>query len=149
MLVFLAAVLVAPFSSLEGHWRCEGRFITSGKPISSELTMTTDTLSGVFMVRHDDTTPMSYHSVEVWTADPDGHTLHAAVSDRYSGLRVFRSPLTQDGVIAFRRPEEGAPQEEFRYVLKSSRELQVEWSVARPGQPMRLGDKLTCARAGA
>ena len=144
--VAAAAVLVSPLTNFEGHWRCEGRFIASGKPIASELVMTADSASGVFLVRHDDTAPMPYHSIEVWTVDPDGRGLHAAVSDRFSGLRVFRSPPVQDGVLTFSRPQGEPAQEEFRYTLKSSRELQIDWSIAGREQPLRLGDTLSCAR---
>lgn len=145
--VLAAALLASPFAAFEGHWRCEGRFVASGKPIRSELTMATDPASGVFVVRHDDTAPMAYHSLETWTADPHGSSLRAAVADQFSGLRVFRSPPVQDGVLAFTRPEgDEAPQEEFRYALTGQRELRVDWSVARPGQPLHLGDTLRCLR---
>jgi hypothetical protein len=36
--------------------------------------------------------------------------------------------------------------EEFRYTLNGSNLLQVDWSVARKGQPLYLGDTLTCTR---
>lgn len=145
MLALLAAVaLASPFAGLDGHWRCEGRLVRSGKPIASQLAIATDRASGVLLVHHDDTAPMAYHDVEVWSADPDGHGLHAAVSDSFNGLRVFRSPLMQDGAIVFSRPDGANPVEQFRYTLKSPHDLQIDWSIARPGQPLKLGDTLHC-----
>ena len=146
MLAMLALALATPLTPFEGRWRCEGRFIASGKPIVSELSMATDPQSGVFVVHHDDTAPMAYHSVEVWTADPNAPSFHAAISDRFSGLRVFQAPELRDGTLAFSRSENGAPHEEFRYTLKDGGVLQVDWSIARPDQPMRLRDTLTCKR---
>ena len=149
MLPMLAAATVAAsaFAAFEGRWRCEGRFAASDKHIASELTMATDAASGVFIVRHDDRAPAAYHSVETWTTDPgDGGGLHSAIADRFSGLRVFRSPPIHDGVIAFVRPEGESPQEEFRYILTDPITLRIEWSVSRQGQPLRLGDTLTCRR---
>lgn len=149
MLAILAATLAVPLAPFEGRWRCEGRFITSGKPISSELKMATDPQSGVFIVHHDDTAPMAYHSVEVWTADPNALSFHSAVNDRFSGLRVFQAPELRDGMLTFSRSDGGVPKEEFRYALKGTGLLQVDWSIARAGQPLRLGDTLTCKREGA
>ena len=146
--LIVAAALGSPFAGLEGRWRCAGRFVASATPIASNLSITPDPASGALVVRHDDTAPFPYHSLEVWTADPGGGGLHAAVADRSGGLRVFRSPPLQGGVIAFARPEGASPKEEFRYTLKSGDVLQVDWSVARPGQPLQLGDTLTCTRQG-
>lgn len=148
MLLMIAAAALSPFTPYEGRWRCEGRFFASGTPVASELTMSADPASGVFLVRHDDSAPAAYHSPELWTADPDGRGLHAAVTDQFSGLRVFRSPPVKDGVIAFGRPEGAVTQEEFRYTLADPATLRVDWSVARAGQPLRLGDMLTCHRQG-
>ncbi len=147
MLTIIAvAILASPFAPLEGHWSCSGRFVASGAPIVSELTMKTDPVSGVFIVRHDDSAPMPYHSVEIWTADLGGRALHAAVADSFSGLRVFTSPPARDGVLTFGRPDGVDPHEQFRYALTDRRTLQVDWSVAQPDQPLRLADTLTCTR---
>lgn len=80
---------------------------------------------------------------------PERPSFHSAVIDRFSGLRVFQAPELRDGMLAFGRSEAGVPKEEFRYTLKGAGLLQVDWIIARPGQPLRLGDTLTCAREGA
>ena len=147
MIALLAAVLVtSPFTPFAGHWRCEGYFVASGKRIGSALSMAVDPESGVFVVHHDDTAPMAYHSIETWTSDPKDASVHAAISDKFSGLRVFRSPAVQNGVLTFSRTEGGAAIEEFRYTLLQSDSLRVDWSVVRTGKPMQLGDTLTCRR---
>lgn len=69
--ILALAAATASLTPFEGHWRCDGRFIASGKVIKSELKMAVDPQSGVFIVHQDDTAPMSYHSVETWTADPN------------------------------------------------------------------------------
>lgn len=150
MLTLVAAVLLAsPFVAFEGHWRCEGHFVRSGKAIASKLIIAADPASGVFVAHHDDAAPLPYHSVELWTADPDGQALHAAIADGYSGLRVFRSPPLHDDVLTFGRREEGGAQEQFRYELTAAGELHVDWSSARPGGPLVPGDTLTCRRTSA
>lgn len=144
--ILAAALVASPFTPFEGHWRCEGYFISSGKKIVSELSMAVDPKTGAFVVHHDDTAPLEYHSMEMWTADPKDGSVRSAVSDKFSGLRVFRSPPVKDGVLAFSRPENGAAIEEFRYTLKAPDVLQVDWSIVRNGQPMQLGDTLACRR---
>lgn len=145
--VLLSAGLVAfPLASFASHWRCEGHFIATGKPIASQLTLSTDPASGVFIVRHDDSAPHAYHSIEIWTKAEDGEGLDAAVADRFSGLRVFHTPALRDGVLAFSRADAAGVAEEFRYFLSSPVALQVDWSIARAGQPLRRGDTLHCRK---
>jgi len=150
MIAILAAALVAsPFTSFEGHWHCEGRFIASGKAIVSELAMGVDAKSGIFVVHHDDAAPMEYHSMEIWTSNRADAFLYSAVVDKFSGLRVFRSPALHDGELAFSRSENGAVVEEFRYALTAPGTLRIDWSVVRAGKPLAPGDTLACRRDGA
>ena len=147
MLAILAALaLTSPFAAFEGQWDCSGKMARSGKPISSMIDMATDPVSGIFIVRHDDRPPMSYHSLETWTLDPLDRSVQAAVTDLQSGLRVFRSPLPTEGQFVFSRSAQGLVIEEFRYSLKSSEALQVDWSISRSGAALALGDSLSCAR---
>lgn len=89
---------------------------------------------------------MTYHSLEVWSRDATGPGLHASIIDKYSGMRVFESPgVGLDGLI-WTRYDDGVPKERFAYVLNSNHELRIDWSIARTGPELVLGDTLSCRR---
>lgn len=132
------------FQTLEGHWRCEGHFVSNGKRISSDISFHLDQATGAEIVRHDDHAPGQYHALESWAASSAGAGLRAAIVDRFSGMRWFQSPGWNGPTLNWSRIEEGRIAEQFAYRFLATGELRVDWSVSRSGGPLTLGDTLTC-----
>ena len=108
--------------------------------------MQVDAPSGMFLVHHDDAAPMAYHSLEMWSVSSEDGGLSAVIGDLHSGLRVFASLPIEDGVVSFSRTEPDGRRDQFRYTLRGPDELKVDWSSARRGEQLRLGDSLRCLR---
>jgi hypothetical protein len=141
-----AAEPPAPLAALAGEWACAGHFVPSNRPIASTISIRRDAPTGALIVRHDDLAPAAYHALEIWTAQPD-HGFRAAISDGYTGMRWFASEAWAGDVLTWTRPEQGPPTERFAYTLEPGGTLRVDWSVARAGAPLTLGDTLVCHKA--
>jgi hypothetical protein len=132
---------------LAGRWSCAGAFIRSGKPIKAIIAARYDQAAAALVVHHDDVSPGTYHSIELWTP-PAGTARHAAViADAFSGIRSFTAPgWTDDTLVWTRAAADGAVIETFGYRLTGARTMRVEWHVSRAGKPLELGDWLECRR---
>lgn len=136
------------FGMLEGEWRCEGHFVSSGKKLSSVIGIHMDAATGALVVRHDDRAPGVYHALEIWAANGGRSGFSAAIDDQHSGMRWLQSPGWQGTSLVWTRYEDGNAAEQFAYRILPSGLLNVDWSTSADG-PMSLGDTLTCTkRAG-
>lgn len=154
-LVMGVAVTASPVSAdaaqpakdmLQGQWRCEGVFISSGKPLSSTVRFVSDEASGAVIVHHDDRAPGNYHAVEVWSAAGAHQGARAAIVDQVNGMRSFESPGWSGLTLVWSRNQDGKIAEQFTYRILPTGLLSIDWSVSRSGGPLTLGDTLTCAK---
>jgi len=138
-----------PFKALEGRWQCDGYFVASGKPLSSDLDFSIDPPSGALIVRHDDRPPGAYHALELWSAANARGGFRATIADSYDGSRWFESAGWDGPALIWTRFEGGKAAEQFAYRIIAPNALQVDWSVSRGNAPLALGDRLNCARSAA
>lgn len=141
-----APVLTDGFGALEGEWQCDGHFISSGKPLSSQISFLADERTAALIVRHDDRPPGQYHALEVWTAGNPREGYRATLVDAFSGTRWFQSPGWNGTTLVWTRYDNGRPAEQFAYQIVRPGRLKIDWSVSRENGPMVLGDTLDCAR---
>jgi hypothetical protein len=134
------------FDRLVGRWNCDGYFVKSGKKIASTLDVTRDAATDALIVRHDDTAPSVYHALEVWTSTRGAAPFRAAIANN-GGMRWFASDGWTDNSIVWSRSGQGEPEERFAYSIGAQGDLQVDWLIARPGEALALGDRLTCRKA--
>ncbi len=136
------------FQPLEGQWSCKGHFISSGKPISSQLEFERDAGTGALIVRHDDRAPGRYHALELWSSGnaQEGSGLHAAIADGHGGMRWFDSAGWDGSTLTWTRRENDREVEQLAYRMNPFGSLSVDWSVSRDDSPMALGDTITCAK---
>ncbi len=132
------------FDALAGDWLCKGHFIKSGGPLNARLVIARDIGTGALVVHHDDLPPTTYKSLETWTMLADG-SFRAAVASA-GNMRWYVSPGWQGATLTWSRPEGAAPVEQFAYTLTGPGRLRVDWSIARDGGAMTLGDTIGCVR---
>lgn len=132
------------FDALIGTWTCHGHFIKSGGPLASRLAIARDGGTAALVVRHDDLPPTTYKSLETWTMLADG-SFRAAVASA-GNMRWYEAAGWQGDTLAWSRSEGGAPVEQFAYTLTGPGRMRVDWSIARGGGPLVLGDTLDCVR---
>ena len=130
---------------LVGRWTCEGHFVQSQKRLAASITATRDPGTGVLVPHHDDASGGKYKSLEVWSASTRMPGMRASISDA-SGMRWFQSPGWNGGHLDWDRLEEGLTVERFSYSFTARGDMQIDWSRARDGQPLALGDTLMCRR---
>ena len=156
MLAVLATSLVLtadpappqPFSYFEGSWSCQGRFVPSGKLISSSLAFSDDTSTSTLRVAHEDRPPGTYKAAETWAFTKDVNGYRATIADAYSGLRWYTSAGWKEDAWTWEElAGPGEHRDSFVYRKLSARRMQVDWFISRNGQPLVLGDTLTCDRA--
>lgn len=134
------------FQSLEGNWNCNGHFIASGKPISSELRFERDAETDTLIVKHDDRSPGRYHALELWSPGSAQQGMRASIADAYNGMRWFESAGWDGVTLTWTRRESDRDVEQFAYRLNATGSLSVDWSARRGDSPMALGDTITCVR---
>lgn len=132
------------FDALIGTWSCSGHFIKSGAALASRLVVTRDAGTAALVIHHDDLPPTGYKSLETWTMLADG-SFRAAVASA-GNMRWYDAAGWQGDTLAWSRSEGGAPVEQFAYTLTGPGKMRVDWSIARGGGPLVLGDTLECAR---
>ena len=132
------------FDALVGSWTCRGHFIKSGSPLASRLAITRDAATMALVIHHDDLPPTTYRSLETWTMLADG-SFRAAVASA-GNMRWYSASGWQGDTLAWTRSEGAAPVEQFAYTLTGPGKMRVDWSIARGGGPLTLGDTLDCAR---
>lgn len=135
------------FKPLVGNWHCEGYFVASGKPLSSDISFAIDEPSGALIVRHDDRAPGQYHALELWTAGNSRNGFRATIADSYNGSRWLESPGWNGPLLVWTRYFEGKAAEQFAYRMIDPVSLQIDWSVSRGNAPLALGDRLNCKRS--
>ena len=132
------------FDALVGGWTCRGHFIKSGSPLASRLVITRDAGTMALVIHHDDLPPTTYKSLETWTMLADG-SFRAAVASA-GNMRWYSATGWQSDTLAWTRSEGAAPVEQFAYTLTGPGKMRVDWSIARGGGPLALGDTLDCVR---
>ena len=130
-----------------GAWSCAGHFTANNRPISAHLSISRDAATNALIVRHDDDPPLGYHALEIWSATKPG-TLRASISDAFSGMRWFGADGWNGSTLTWRRPAEGAVEEQFRYVLDPAGGFRVDWSTARKDGTLAIGDTIACQKSG-
>ena len=141
-----APATIGDFQRLEGQWSCKGHFISSGKPISSQLKFERDAGTGALIVRHDDRAPGRYHALELWSSGNAQEGMRAAIADAHSGMRWFDSAGWDGSTLTWTRRENDREVEQFAYRMNPGGSLSVDWSVSRGDSPIALGDTITCAK---
>ena len=152
MSLFLVAAVsmaaVPPGDGLDrfvGLWACEGHFIQSQKRLAASITATRDPGTGVLVLHHDDASGGKYKSLEVWSASTRMPGMRASISDG-SGMRWLQSFGWNGDHLDWDRLEAGSTVERFSYTFTAHGDMQIDWSRARGGQPLALGDTLVCKR---
>jgi len=140
------AAAIDAFGPLEGSWHCEGYFVASGKPLSSDIDFKIDERSGALIVRHDDRAPGQYHALELWTGGNARSGFRATIVDSYNGSRWLESPGWNGPLLVWTRSVGGKAAEQFAYRMIAPAALQIDWSVSRGNAPLALGDRLNCKR---
>jgi hypothetical protein len=130
-----------------GSWTCNGVFPSTGQPIASKITFTTD-LNGASIVKHhDDTSPPAlYHSVEMWAYSPADKRFNAAIVDNFGGVRDFTSPGWNGNRFVWTSAPSVQPLQQFAYERSSENVFTLDWRVSRDGSTYVVGDTFTCTR---
>ena len=132
-----------------GEWHCDGKFVKTGKAISSSIGFA-PTLEGRWIeVHQDDEPPNAYHAVQLWSYDDKESRFVATIFDNFSA-----TPRTFDGVFSNGTPtwkrsiDRAAPisAEQFVFETKGSK-LAITYQVIRKGESAWSGgDVLDCSR---
>ena len=131
----------------QGSWTCDGHFTPSMKPIASTMVFSVDGETGATIKHHADRPPGAYRAVETWAFTKAAKGLRATIADAYSGLRWYRSDGWEADALTWDRTSAmGEPREQFIYRRLQDGRMQVDWKIARAGEPLVLGDTLTCSR---
>lgn len=143
----LDSSLVAAFS---GRWSCAGAF-ASGRPIASDVTLTSELDGRALLLRHDDRAPSRWRALAMWMADSGG-TVRATLYDNGSPApRVFvATPWDGKSFALVSQPASGAApsarRERFTYVAPSRDSIGFAYEVSQDGSRWALGDRLACGR---
>ncbi len=142
----LAAEL-QPLAFFERRWNCAGRFVQSGKPISSTETFAPDLEGHWLSMRHDDQPPFSFHALELWGFDKTAGQFSAYIFDNFSGIRRFTSPGWADNRLVWTDTASvGGATDRFLFERKDSAQYQVTYAVSRDGKTWADVDTLQCQR---
>lgn len=131
-----------------GHWSCEGKFTTSGKSISADLSFEPALENKWLIFRHDDRPPFTYHALSEWGWDEKRHQLMSAIQDSTGGMRVFYSPGFSDSRLVWEGRGLGnsaAPSEKFEFEKLGPNIFTVSYSFQKEGN-WKAVDKSTCTR---
>ena len=129
----------------QGSWTCEGHFVPSMKLVASTMLFSLDPETGATIEHLADKPPSGYRATGTWAYSKPVATYRATISDPYSGLRWYTSKGWIADVLTWERTSgEGEPAEEFIYRRLGEGRMQADWKTARAGQPLVLGDTLTC-----
>ena len=143
-----AAPTGADLSYFQGAWTCEGHFVPSMKPVASTMVFSVDPETGATIKHLADKPPGAYRATETWAFSKPAAMFRATISDPYSGLRWYASAGWKADVLTWDRASGvGEPSEEFIYRRLADGRMQVDWKIARSGQPLVLGDTLVCSKA--
>ncbi len=146
-----ATAALGDLATLAGRWSCSGHF-SSGAAIASDVRFDVDLAGQVLVKHHDDTTPPAlYHAIEVWAPQPSRHRILATITDVTGGVRQFASPgRSPDRKLTFTSEPGVSPRQRFVYTPADDGTLRIDWLVASqsPGDVWKMGDTLTCQRAG-
>lgn len=145
-----APVLASALQSLaffEGHWSCAGKFVKSGKPISSNETFTTDLNGHWLALRHDDQPPYQFHALELWGYNKGSKQFIGYVFDNFSGIRHFTSSGWEGKRLVWTNAvATGGVTDRFVFERKDAATYQVTYAVSRNDKDWTVGDTLACKR---
>lgn len=131
----------------EGHWQCAGKFVKSGKPISSTETFTTDLDGHWLAMRHDDQPPYPFHALELWGYDKDAKRFNGYFFDNFSGIRHFTSPGWEGNHLAWTDTASvHGTTDRFVFERNDIGNYQVTYAVSRNGKDWTAGDAFSCKR---
>jgi hypothetical protein len=139
---------LADLQWFSGHWSCDGKFISSGKTISADLSFEPMLESKWMLFRHDDRAPFSYHALSEWGWDEKGQQYISAVQDSTGGIRVFYSRGFSGSKLVWNGKALGnptAPAEQFEFEKTGPNIFTVSYSFQQDGKWQAV-DKSTCTR---
>ena len=138
---------LSQFAGWLGNWHCEGKFIRSGKPISSTISFSS-ALEGRWIEMHqDDLPPNRFHAIEFWGYDDKAAKFTAKLFDNFNQTaRAFEAKPTSNGVLTWNRDVTGGAISAEQFLFESAdRKLKITYQVMKDGS-WAVGDVLTCAR---
>ena len=132
-----------------GLWHCDGKFVKTGKPISSSIVFS-PTLEGRWIeVHQDDEPPNRFHSVQFWSHDDKDSRFVGTLFDNFSTTPRNFDGVFSDGKLTWKRSIGGSSPnvaEQFVFETKGSK-LAITYQVMRNGESSwGGGDVLECSR---
>lgn len=138
---------LALFDGWLGQWRCEGKFIKSGKPISSTLRLSSALQGRWIEMQQDDLPPNRFHALEYWGYDEKAGKFTATVFDNFNATsRVFEAKPITNGMLTWNRDITGGPASAEQFLFDNAdSKLKITYQVMKDGS-WAVGDVLTCSR---
>jgi hypothetical protein len=130
-----------------GEWQCDGKFVKSGKPISSTVRFSPSLQGKWIEMRQDDLPPNRFHAIEFWGYDEGGSKFTATVFDNFNQRsRVFEAKPISNGVLTWNRDVSGGPISAEQFIFENADgKLKISYQVMKDGS-WAVGDVLTCTR---
>jgi hypothetical protein len=138
---------LSQFTNWVGQWHCDGKFIKSGKPISSTLRFSSALQGRWIEMQQDDLPPNRFHAIEYWGYDDKAKTFTATVFDNFNETsRVFEANPISNGVLTWSRDVAGGPISAEQFLFENADgKLKITYQVMKDGS-WAVGDVLTCTR---
>jgi hypothetical protein len=130
-----------------GEWHCDGKFIKSGKPISSTVRFSTSLQGRWIEMQQDDLPPNLFHAIEYWGYDEKTGKFTATVFDNFNRTsRVFEAKPISNGVLTWNRDVTGGPISAEQFIFENADgKLKITYQVMKDSA-WAVGDFLTCTR---
>lgn len=136
-----------PLAFFKGHRQCAGKFVQSGKPISSTEIFTADLDGGWLAMRHEDNRPFNFHALELWGYDKQSRQFNGYFFDNFAGVRHFASPGWEGNRFTWTNTAStNGTTDRFVFGRNDAASYQVSYAVSRNGKDWTVGDMLSCRR---